>query len=79
MSVAPWDRPKPRDKYLIPRPQTEAQWEIEKREVKKKIGCSMEPIEPKILKDGEMCRLLHGADPNQDQEINTSFPDPRQT
>jgi len=51
----------------------------EEREVRKKIGCSMGPTEPKILKDGERCRLFHGADPNQDQEVNTSFPDPRQT
>jgi len=37
----------------------------------------MGPIEPQILKDGKRCRLLHGADQNQDQEINTSFPDPQ--
>jgi len=43
------------------------------------IGCSMGPIEPQILKDEERCRLLNGADLTRDQEINTSFPDPRQT
>jgi len=33
-----------RDTYLIPRPPTEAKCEIEKIEVKRKIGCSMGPI-----------------------------------
>jgi len=34
-SVAPWGRLNVRDKYLIPRPQTEAKWEIEKTKVQR--------------------------------------------
>jgi len=38
----------------------------------------MEPIEPKILKDGEMCRLLHGADhQDQDKIPHSQTPDRR--
>jgi len=34
-SVAPWGRPNSRDTYLIPRPQTDSKWEIERKEVKR--------------------------------------------
>jgi len=34
-SVALWGRPNSSDTYLIPRTQTDAKWEIEKREMKR--------------------------------------------